>query len=242
MPILKRLWLVALAMVAACGDSSPAKVTAPSVTNITVSGIDLLLVGQTETFTAAGNDGATITTARWGTDAPDVVSVESYTGRITAVGTGTAAVFADLNGVRGTKSVRTLPNFNGSWSGTYYETDCEATGDWAKLRVCPGSPFDLASGPIEFELTQDRDAVSGRFNLLNDPQAANISGTISSGGTLTFTGAKSGPVVNVEYANVRFELTKSGKLTGTFEEVYTDPKASRNGTWRVFARLGDMYH
>jgi hypothetical protein len=242
MPILKNLWIVGLVMVAACGDSSPAKVTAPSVTSITVSGIDLLLVGQSETLTAAGSDGAPVTTARWGTDTPDVVSVESYTGRITAVGAGTATVFADLNGVRGTKSVRTLPNFNGVWTGTVHESGCEATGDWAHLGSCPDSPYDLWTGTIEIELTQDLDTISGRLNLFGAREGANVSGTISPDGTLSFTGAKNGPVVNVEYTNVRFTLAKEGKMTGTFEQVYSDPKKIRSGTWKEFVKLGDMYH
>ena len=83
-------------------------------TSITVNRSDLLFIGQSETFTAVGNGGTVLTTATWATDAPAVVSVEGYTGRITAVRTGTATVFADLDGVRGTKLVRTRPNFAGS--------------------------------------------------------------------------------------------------------------------------------
>jgi hypothetical protein len=31
-------------------------------------------------------------------------------------------------------------------------------------------------------------------------------------------------------------------MTGTFEQVYTDPKMIRSGTWKEFVKLGDMYH
>jgi hypothetical protein len=141
--LLQRCWPLGLAVAVACGGSSPPIAPAPSLTNITVNGSDLLLIGQSETFTALGNTGAPVSTASWGTDAPTVVTVEGYTGRITAVGTGTATIFADLGGIRGTKTIRTVPDFTGYWSGLYEETGCEATGDWAVLRVCPGSEYDF---------------------------------------------------------------------------------------------------
>ena len=62
--LLRRLWIVGLVMAPACGNGGPAKVTAPSLTNITVSGSDLLLIGQSETFTAVGNGGSVL----WLTD------------------------------------------------------------------------------------------------------------------------------------------------------------------------------
>lgn len=234
--LLKRLWVVGLVMVPACGNGGPATITAPTLTkiaDITVIGSDLLFIGQSETFTAVGSGGTAVTTARWGTDAPAVVSVEGYTGRITAVGTGTATVFADLDGVRGTKLVRTLPNFAGSWSGHY--EGCEE-GDCV--------PYDLVIGSVSMTLTQDRDKVSGRASVFESPEA-DVSGSVSPEGTLTFKGTLTLPgtqvtqVVNVEFANVRFELAQNGDMTGTFEMVFTRP--DYNGTNRIYARLRDMH-
>ena len=128
--VLKRPWVLGLTLAAACGGGGPAKATAPSLTSITVSGSDLLLTGQSEAFTAVDNTGSAVTTAWWGTDAPSIVTVDGPTGRVTAVGIGTATVVAAQSGVRGTKTVRTLPNFNGTWSGQYEDTRCEATGGW----------------------------------------------------------------------------------------------------------------
>ena len=54
--LLKRLWVLGLALAAACGDGGPSKATAPSLTSITVSGSDLLLIGQSEAFMAVDND------------------------------------------------------------------------------------------------------------------------------------------------------------------------------------------
>jgi len=164
--LLKRLWLLGLALAVACGDSSPPKITAPSLTSITVTGSDLIIVGQSETFTAVGNTGAPLSTVWWGTDAPAIVTVDPYGGPVTAVGVGTATIFVDSGGVRGTKTIRTLPNFTGTWKGLYEETGCETTGDWAALRVCSDSPYDLGIAEMTMTLTQNRDAVSGSFTLL----------------------------------------------------------------------------
>jgi Bacterial Ig-like domain (group 2) len=236
--LLKRLWVLGLALAAACGDGGPSKATAPSLTSITVSGSDLLLIGQSEAFMAVDNTGSAVTTPWWVTDAPSIVTVDGPTGRVTAVGVGTATVVATSSGVRGTKTVRTLPNFTGTWSGQYEDTRCEATGGWADARVCLNDPWgDLGTGLIRITLTQDRDTVSGRVSLLS-PETE-ISGGVSTEGTLTFTGTARNQVVNVEFANVRFELSQTGEMTGTFEQVYTRPDF--NGTYRVYDKLRTMH-
>lgn len=236
--LLKTLGVLGLIAVAACGDGGPPTPTAPSLTNITVSGSDLLLIGQSEAFTAIGSTGAALTTARWGTDAPPIVTVEVFSGRVTAVGVGTATVFADVDGIRGTKTVRTLPNFAGSWSGHYRETGCEATGDWADAHACVNEPYELAVGSMRMTLTQNRDAVSGRVRLAGSPDA-DVSGIVSPEGTLTLTGTLREQVVDVEFANVRFELPQNGEMTGTFEQVYA--RGDFKGTYRVYAALSDMH-
>jgi hypothetical protein len=236
--LLKKLWVLGLVVATACGDGGPSKATAPSLTSITVSGSDLLLIGQSEEFTAVGNTGAAVTTAWWGTDAPSIVTVDGPTGRVTAVGVGTATVVAAFSGVRGTKTVRTLPNFTGIWSGSYQDTRCEATGDWADQHVCLNDPWgDLVTGSIRMTLTQDRETVSGRLSL-DWSRDTDLSGSVSPEGTLTFTGTARDQVVNVEFANVRFELPQSGEMTGTFEQVYT--RRDYSGTYRVSAKLRTM--
>jgi hypothetical protein len=240
--LLKNCSLLGLAVAVACGGSSPPIAPAPSLTNITVNGSDLLLIGQSETFTALGNTGAPVTTAWWGTDAPTVVTVEGYTGRITAVGTGTATIFADLGGIRGTKTIRTVPDFTGYWSGLYEQTGCEATGDRAGLRGCPDSEYDFYISEMKMRLTQDRDTVSGTFSLGGGrPETPLVSGRASPDGTLTFTGTAGDSVVNVELQNVRFEVPRKGEMmTGTFELLYSSSTSIRSGTLRVFAKLRTM--
>jgi hypothetical protein len=86
-------------------------------------------------------------------------------------------------------------------------------------------------------LTQDRDTVSGRMSL-SSPETG-ISGGVSMEGTLTFTGTARNQVVNVEFANVRFELSQNGEMTGTFEQVYTRPDFT--GTYRLYDTLRTLH-
>lgn len=235
MRIPKRSWLVCLALSAACGDAGspgPTAPSLPSVTSITVAGNDLLLVGNSETFTAVGNTGA-LKNPLWGSDAPAVATVDALTGLVTAVAKGTATIFVDANGVRGTMLVRTLPNFGGSWHGVFQETACESSGDFVRWNSCD-SYWDLASGPLSLTFTQNRDRVSGRFG-----SSLEVSGVVSSSGTLSLTGTSRGQW-NVELQNVRLELTQNSQLTGTFEEVYSSGTTSFNGTLRMFQELRGM--
>jgi hypothetical protein len=232
--------LLGLAMAAACGRSTPAPPTAPGPTSIRIAGSDLLLVGRSEIFSALDNAGEPLG-ALWGTDAPAVVTVEAYTGRITAVGTGTATIFADAGGARGTKTIRTLPDFGGSWSGSYEETACQASGDWADVPgICGWDYYYSAFSRMTMTLTQDRDSVSGGFQLdgRSGPQATDVSGQVSLEGTLTFTGTVRGEPGTIEVRDVRFELSRNDRMTGTFEIIYST--ADRSGTLRVAATLRGM--
>ena len=239
---LKPWWLPCLALAVGCSDGGTRSVTPlnPSPTTFSVTGSDLLVVGNRETFAAVGITGAALNALRWGSDASTVATVDPLTGQVTAVGAGTATIFADGPSIRGSKLIRTLPNFSGSWSGSYMETGCEASGDFAILRVCPDSEYDFGSGRMTITLTQDRTSVSGEFTLLNY-RATDVSGSVATDGTLTFTAAaRNQPQLNLELQNVRFEQPGKGQMTGSFEQVYSSRTTSPRGTWRVFARLRSM--
>lgn len=212
--------LVYLALVAACGDDGPPAPTAPSLTSITVTGSDLLLVGNSETFAAAGNTGG-LTAPRWGSDAPTVATVDGGSGRVTAVGTGTVTIFVDANGIRGTKLIRTLPNFGGEWSGRYALINCESR---ANRSFCPErSTNDTYALSMSF--TQNRDSVSGSFTF--DGAEADEYGTVSPDGILSLSGVYT---LFGYLDNVRFESTQPGQMTGTFEEFWP----GFDGRWTRF--------
>jgi hypothetical protein len=240
--LLKPWWLPCLALAAACSDGGTRSVTPlnPSPTTFSVTGSDLMVVGNSETFAAVGITGAALTALRWGSDAPTVATVDPLTGQVTAVGAGTATIFADGPSIRGAKLIRTLPNFSGSWKGYYKETGCEASGDLANLGVCSGSEYDFATGEMTMTLTQDRTSVSGEFTL-PAYRASDVSGSVATDGTLTFSAAaRNQSQLNLELQNVRFELPEKGQMTGSFEQVYSSKTTSQSGTWRVFASLRSM--
>jgi hypothetical protein len=239
----KPWWLPCLALAAACSDGGTHLVTPvnPTPTTFSVTGSDLMVVGNTETFAVAGITGASVAALRWGSDAPAVATVDGLTGQVTAVGAGSATIFADGPSSHGAKLIRTLPNFSGSWNGHYNETGCEASGDLVKLGVCSGSEYDLGTGEMTMTLTQDHASISGEFALNGSPSSDALSGSVATDGTLTFTStARNQSKLNLDLQNVRFELPETGKMTGSFEQLYSSQTTSQSGTWRVFARLRDM--
>ena len=203
-------WLVCLALFTACGDDGPP--TAPGPTGINVTGSDLVLVGNSETFVAAGNTGG-LTAPRWGSDAPTVATVDAGTGLVTAVGRGLATIFVDANGLRGTRLIRVVPNFGGDWSGSYTMIECQSTAD---PTFCSWNPPG-ATNPLSMSFTQSRDIVLGSFQFEGQH---NVSGTVSPEGILSFD--YSYYTLFGSLRNIRFESTQPGHLTGTFEEVWPD--------------------
>jgi hypothetical protein len=233
---MNRWWLVCLALATGCGGGASSIPTAPAVprvTGIAVSGSELLLVGNSETFTATAESGS-LTVPRWDSDAPSVATVESLTGRVTAVGTGSATISVEAYGVRGTKLIRTLPNFAGSWKGRYQEVGCEADGEFVHVRGCD-SYWDLGSGATKMTLTQDGATVSGSFAL--GPYT--VSGSVSADGILTLTGIASGTFTR-RLENVRFESPRNGEMSGSFEELWSSGTTSAAGSLRLRAELQGM--
>ena len=113
--------------------------------------------------------------------------MDVLTGQVTAVGTGTATIFVDESGIRGTKVIRTLPDFGGSWRGQIRKPavrraatssdSCATTGTWRSTSG-NGGPF--------LTLTQSRDRISGSYAFA----PFDVSGSVSPQGTLSFSGSQ----------------------------------------------------
>ncbi|MGE5835426.1 MAG: hypothetical protein ACM4AI_13150, partial [Acidobacteriota bacterium] len=129
---------VLLTITVGCGGSAKPSVTTSSI--LVAASSDLLFIGTAETFTATAtlSNGTTqaVTTGSWGSDQPGIISVEALTGRGTVVGAGQTTVWVDYKGVRGTKAIRGLPNYQGSWSGSYAVVSCSQTGQIAAANLC----------------------------------------------------------------------------------------------------------
>ena len=203
-------------------------------TSITVSGGDLLFIGASEVFTATADTDAPFA-PRWGSDAPSIATVDA-TGRVTAVNTGTATIFAEARGIRGTKSIRTLPNFDGKWFGYSAVTRCEASGDFLRDNYCNFAP----PSHMELTLIQDRENISGNLSLSDyypyeDFPNQPLGGSVDATGVLSFTAdARDGRTL-LQTQNVRFELQPKG-LAGSFEQVWTEVNG-RSGSVRYFCEL-----
>jgi hypothetical protein len=173
----------------------------------------MFAIGQTFTFTASAtmsSGGTQAVTGTWGADAP-AVATASGNGDIRFVGSGDVTVFVDYAGMRGTKRVRGLPGYQGTWVGSYLITGCEHSGAFAGIDFCGDFPNNKVL-PLSFVFTQTNDSVTGTTSLgtLRSNQA---SGPVALDGTLALPAT---------YQDGSFTLTESwtiqsheaGKITG----------------------------
>jgi hypothetical protein len=228
------LALAAFAFVSCGGSSTP---TTPSITSITVNASsDVLLMGKTETFTAVASAGA-LSNPRWGSDNTGVATVDAGTGLVTVVGLGAATIFVDSSGARGTKRIRTLPDFGGGWTGSYILRSCQATGDFELAGFCdvfsPGTAL-----PMQLQLTQSRDIVTGSFafGLLI---GSVTTGTVS-GSTLSLTGVTTDAAFPVQLQNGHFDSAASGVISGSFEQFWSFGVSALTGTGRTTTEILSM--
>lgn len=153
---MKRLISLAalLLSIVSCGGGGTAPST-PAVTAPVLNGsTDLVFLGQTVTFTATG------TNVKWGGDQPSVANIDTNTGVVNGVGTGRVTIWAENAGGRTTRLLRVLPSYNGSWTGSYTLTGCQATGDFALGGFC-NNFFQGQVLSIGFQISQSRDSITG---------------------------------------------------------------------------------
>jgi hypothetical protein len=210
--------LVSLSLlVSACGKGGGTP-TAPAATTqtINVTGPDRVFIGGTETFTATAvmSDGTTrVVTTGWASDAPGVATVEATSGRVTGAGSGMATIFIVHEGRQGQKVVRSLPNFQGTWSGSYVVRGCTQSGQVAAANLC-GDVFTVNRVlPTNLNVTQDGDRVQGRFFL--GTLGGDASGPVQTDGRLQLTGAihDGGTTIETVWA---LESQTPGRITGGF--------------------------
>ncbi|GAH51969.1 unnamed protein product, partial [marine sediment metagenome] len=146
----------------------------------------------------------------WGGDNPSVATVEVATGQVTIIGSGIVNIFVDYQEQRGTKAIRGLPNYQGTWSGSYIIDSCNATGDFAVAEFC--DIFAIGTmAPIDLVLTQDQDRVTGRFYL--GDLSADTSGPVATNGQLPLTGLVPSDPFTIDVL-LQLQSTTPGQITG----------------------------
>ena len=204
--------------------------------SITVySSSDLLYIGTSETFTATAtmSDGSTksVLGGVWSADNPNVATVGSGTGQVTIVGSGMVTIIVHYEGKYGSKTIRGLPNYQGTWSGNYIITSCNATGDFILGGFCDGFAVGT-EWPTDLVLTQIEDQVTGRFYL--GALSADAIGPVQTDGLLMLTGLVTSDPFTIDVL-WQAQSTTPGQITGTLDWLVL--ASSYYGDARVSCRI-----
>ena len=206
------------------GDSTPTSpTTAPTVTGLSVTGLDAIRTSFFANFTAQStmSDGSTQTvTAVWTSSSPDVASVAAN-GDVSGINNGTATITATYQGRSASRPVRVVSNFGGNWSGTYRIAKCDQSAAFAGW--CAGIGGTGAVLPVALALTQSgagRDQMTGTIAL--GSITGNTSGNVTQDGRLnlggTFTNAISGTVFVVTIGGWDTRLSGPSGMAGGWSQ------------------------
>jgi hypothetical protein len=148
----------------------------------------MVYIGETEAILATArmsdNTNVAVANGAWASDNTSIATVDNM-GIVTAVGSGTVNITVTFQGGTGTKALRCLPDYSGTWTGTYTVSTCAATGDFDLNGFCGVLP----SGTVlntELVLTQAGDQVTGQFFL--GTLTASASGPVIMDGHLNLSG------------------------------------------------------
>ena len=229
----------------ACGGGGGGSTTSPSatVTSLGISpGTDTLKLRASESFTAnatMSNGTTNVVTATWRSDNTSVATIDS-TGRATGVASGRATITAEYQGLSANRTLRVVPDYQGTWRGFLSMRSCSATGDWQLADVCG----DLTAGDqdtLSLTLSQQSANVSGTIDI--GGFAGPITGTIADNGSLSLTGlyntSYDGFPVQIGVSDWQTMSSDNSRMTGRFVfTVRSQPALS--GDVRVETDLVDV--
>lgn len=240
------VWAVAaLVCVVGCGKKNsgssgvPTTPTppAPTVVGLALSpAFDLVMLNATQAITATASlsDGSSaVVTPAWTVNPPAVATVAN--GLVTGRVAGEAVLTADHQGARASRPIRVLPDMAGSWSGRYRVVSCTDSIDWRG--ICDDEDTTVF-WRLDFDLTQDRDAVTGHVGAYADLPMPS-SGSIAVNGELGLTGmtsyTSSGFVFEMRLRDWKSVTLDNQTMSGTFTIVESAPKFQ--GDFRLMCEM-----
>jgi hypothetical protein len=130
--------------------------------------------------------------------------------------------------------IRVLPNYQGTWSGSYTITGCTHTGDLARANFCSNFPNNRVF-PTNLNLTQEQDRVQGRFFF--GSLGGDASGPVQTDGRVLLTGAVLDPAATIEVA-WSISSTAPGRISGGLSQIWRGTGLS--GDARINADIRDL--
>lgn len=227
--------VVALAALVGCGGGGSGSGGAPSPTpqSLTITpGTTILKVDQTEVFagTMTLTNGQTQTVQpTWQSDNTTVLTFENGAAR--GRSNGTATIIGTSQGLTATRLIRVATNYQGVWVGDYIIRGCDSSGDFRDAEFCNADGF-FAGQVLEvaFDLTQDRDDVTGEMFL--GAVEGTTRGRVEADGRFTGTGSLTvsddGFVVAFTVNPVNLNAD-GNRMTGTFTVSVTAPGVTGQG-------------
>ncbi|MCX6539239.1 MAG: Ig-like domain-containing protein [Acidobacteria bacterium] len=197
------------------GGGTPPTTPSVVVTSVTISGsTDMLKVRESVTFTATAthSDGSNAAVTQWSTDAVSVMTVDAVTGSATGVAAGKATLIASHDGVVGTRLIRVVPDYQGTWSGSYRVSSCSDTGDYTTFGWCNTVRGQVL--PLTLSLSQTRDTVSGTITIYEYTGAT--SGPIADNGVITLSGTAVNGNASMTITKWSTTAASPGLMTGSF--------------------------
>lgn len=215
------LALFACLLAAACHKTPQAP--SPTVSTLALSpATDLIRIKATERFSATAtytSGSVEAVTPSWASDNAAVATVDG-TGTVTGMSSGQANITASFQGKTASRALRVVPDYVGTWAGTWTVTSCQVQGnfrpDWC-------APLQGNSFPATLIINaQSRDVVSGGWTL----QEANgtVQGTIATNGTLALTGSSLQNGVRIDISSWQTASPDNRSMTGTFTLTWTIPE------------------
>ena len=220
--------LAALLAAVGCSGSNnsptaPTVAAVPTVRSLSLSKTSVELpIGNVEkiTATATYTDGSVSTASPTYTSSNTSIATVDSDGNVRAVAGGVTTIAAAFSGATANLSVRSIPNFEGRWSGQYRFTSCSAPPRWGAL-YCSQLVGPMYS--IVLNLTATGSRVVGSFQLGN--AIGSVNGSVADDGTLRLNSTYAALVGNLTYS---FEFQNwQTQTTGN----------SMTGGWATLGRL-----